>query len=88
MLKNKVIEEIVDASIAKYVSEHDCEQGWSREDITKMVREHGGNHTDELKATALALGKCMAKDVPEDADWFEGIPDPEPDDGEIKIVFE
>ena len=37
MLKNHVIEEIVDASMAKFSSEHEGEVGWSKEDITKKV---------------------------------------------------
>lgn len=88
MLKNHVIEEIVDASMAKFSSEHEGEVGWSKEDITKKVNEHFGDNTDVLKAMALGMCKCLAKNVPEDADWFEGIPDPEPDDGEIEFIFE
>ena len=53
MLKNHVIEEIVDASMDKFSSEHDGSEGWSKEDITKMVKEHGGDNTDVLKAVAL-----------------------------------
>ena len=78
----------VDASMDKFSSEHDGSEGWSKEDITKMVKEHGGDNTDVLKAIALGMCKCLAEDVPEDADWFEGIPDPEPDDGEIELALE
>lgn len=88
MLRNHVIEDIVDASMDKFSSEHDGSEGWTKEDITRMVNEHGGDNTDVLKAVALGMCKCLAKDVPEDADWFEGIPDPEPDDGEIKLALE